>query len=185
MRLYQNAARHPVSQALANVITRHDLQQHQLQEIISNIEQLAAMTQPPTMQEALMLYASGPGRLWRLSAQICGHQEPNTLTLAGDMGGLCSWFHILQYSSRPGTGPAAQCASPPERSLLMQDIQKTLTHHCTVFPPADRYHQLHILIMAHIISRTCEAILRKGGSQALTPLRKLWIAWRLQRRYRR
>jgi phytoene synthase len=182
MRLYQNAARHPVSRALANVITRQDIQQYQLQEIISNVEKLTAMTQPPPMQEALMMFGKGPGLVWRLSAKICGHQKPETMTLAGEMGGLFSWFHLLQQPARPGTLPAAQCTSP-ERSNLLQDIQQTLMRHCAVFPPADRYRQLHILIMAHIISRTCEAILRKGGSHALTPLRKLWMAWRLHRRY--
>lgn len=184
MRLYQNTARHPVSRALADVIGRHDLQQQQLQEIIRNVEQLAAMTQTPARQEALMLFASGPGLIWRLSARICGHQEPETLTLAGEMGGLFSWFHILRQPVRPGTVPAT-LFTPRERSLLIQDIQKTLTHHCAVFPAVDRRRQLHILIMGHIISTTCEAFLRNARFQALTPLRKLWIAWRLQRRYRR
>ena len=183
MRLYQNMARHPVSRALANMIGRHDIQQHQLQEIIRNVGQLAAMTQTPSMPEALMLFGRGPGLVWRLSAKICGHREPETMTLSGEMGGLFSWFHILRQPARSGTGPAAQC-TPQERSLLLHDIQKTLTHHCAVFPAADRHRQLHILIMGHIISKTCEAILRNGKFQALTPLRKLWIAWRLQRRYR-
>jgi phytoene synthase len=183
MRLYQHAARHPVSRALANVITRHDIQQHQLQEIISNVEQLTAMTQPPSMQEVLMMFGKGPGLVWRLSAKICGHQKPETMTLAGEMGGLFSCFHILQQPARSGTGPAAQC-TPQERSLLIQDIQKMLTHYCAVFPAADRYRQLHILIMGHIIAGTCEKIQRNGKLQALTPLKKLWMAWRLQRRYR-
>lgn len=184
IRLYQNTARHPVSRALANVIARHDLQQKQLQEIIRNVEELVVMTPPPVWQEALMVFARGPGRVWQLSARICGRQEPEskTLMLAGEMGGLFSWFHLLRQPARSGTGPAAQC-TPHERSLLLQDIQKTLTHHCAVFPDADRHRLLHILIMGHIISRTCGAILRNDRLQALTPLRKLWIAWRLQRRY--
>ena len=183
MRLYQNAARHPVSRALANVIARHDIQQQQLQEIIRNVEGLAVMTLPPVRQEALVLFARGPGRVWRLSARICGHRESETIILAGEMGGLFSWLHLLRQPARSGTGPAAQC-TPHERSILIPDIQKTLIHHCAVFPDVDRHRQLHILIMGHIISKTCEAILRNGKFQALTPLRKLWIAWRLQRRYR-
>ena len=182
MRLYQNAARHPVSRALANVIARHDLQQYQLQDIINNVEQLAAMPQSHSVQEALALFGKGPGLVWRLSAGICGHETPESLTLAGEMGGRFSWFHNLQRA-RSGMNPAAQYA-PHERRLQIHDILTTLTHHCAVFPPADRHRLLHILIMAQIIIRSCEAVLRNNRFQALTPLRKLWIAWRLHRRYR-
>lgn len=182
-RLYQQAARHPVTRALANVIARHDLQQHQLQEMIHNVEQLAIMAQAPAMQETLPLFASGPGMIWRLSARICGHQEPVTTTLAGEMGGLFAWFHLLQHPARSGMGLVAQC-TPHERDVLFQDIQQKLMRYCAVFPEADRHRQMHILIMAHIISRTCEKIQRTGRFQTLTPLRKLWMAWRLQRRYR-
>ena len=183
MRLYQNKARHPVSRALTNMVARQDVQQDQLQEIILNTERLSALTQTPHFQEALVLFAGGPGLVWRLSARICGHHEPETLTLAGEMGGMYSWFHILQQPARSGAGPAGQCP-PHERSFQLDDIRKTLTHHCAVFPETDRHRQLHILIMGHIISRTCEAILRNGRLRSLAPLRKLWMGWRLQRRYR-
>jgi phytoene synthase len=177
MRLYQNAARHPVTRALADVISRQDIPQVQLQEIINFVAQ-AAMTPPP---EIVSLSGTGPGLVWQLSASICGYEIPESMALAGEMGGQFSWFNNLQ---RVGTGlnPATRLTDP-ERRLQIHNIHKTLSHHCAVFPRADRHRLLHVLIMAHIIIRTCESILRNDTSPVLTPLRKLWIAWRLHRRY--
>jgi len=178
MRLYRHAARHPVSFALDNVITRHGIQESQLQQLINNFEPLIALPQPLPWQELLLIFSRGPGEVWRLSTEICGHQAPETPALAVDTGSLISCFHLLQRTP------------PPAAALTdrMRGIQERLEHNCDIFPPADRHRQLHVLTMGKIISKTCLEILRKDSLQdyrlALTPLRKLWIAWRLHRRYR-
>jgi len=177
-RLYQHAARHPVSLALDSVISRHGIQEPQLLQLIHNFAPLIALPQHRTWQERLPDLARGPGLVWRLSAEICGHLAAETPMLAAETGGLISCFHLLQQSA------------PPEPALAVQirGIQERLEHNCGIFPATDRYRQLHVLIMGHIISNTCREFLRNDRLQdrrlALTPLRKLWIAWRLQRRYR-
>ena len=185
-RLYQHAARHPVSLALENVLSRHDIQQHQLSQVVSKIEQLAVMSQPLPWESLLMQLADGPGLVWQLAAELCGYQEAETITLAVDMGSLFAWFQTLQKPPLAGPVIALQTNSL-DRPMHIRRIQERLEHHCTIFPMADRHRQLHIFIMGHIISRTCQEILRKnqqGQRPALTPLRKLWMAWRLYRRYR-
>lgn len=186
-RLYQHAARHPVSLALEDVITRHGIQLQQLLHLINNLELLGTLPPPRNWQELQKLLQGGPGHLWQLSAEICGHQEPATIGLAVKMGSLFSCFQILQQAAVGGTGSAQQLSSF-DRIACIRQIQEQLEHHCATLPAADRPRQLHLLIMGAIISKTCQKILHisKGQQQrlALTPLRKLWIAWRLQRRYR-
>jgi hypothetical protein len=179
-RLYQQAARHPVSRALENVIDHHDIQLHQLLAIIHNIEQLAGQELPATWQHAMSPWTGGPGQIWQLSAKICTCTESETLALSGEMGGIFSLLHFLRQPVR--SDEVARC-STGERKILVQDMLDTLTHYCDIFPFADRNRQLHILVMGHIVSATCKAILKNDPHPAPAPLRKLWLAWRLHRRY--
>ena len=186
-RVYQHAARHPVGLVLDKVISRHGLQQHQLLQLISNLEQINSMTQLRTWLDLQKFLSGGPGLLWQLSADICGHQDPGTMTLAVEMGSLFSCFQILHQAVLPDTGLVAQIKSSNSVSPV-QEIQERLEHNCNIFPLVDRPTQLHLLIMGHIIIKCCHEVLRNNPQQGqrvmLTPLRKLWIAWRLQRRYR-
>ncbi|MGH8119271.1 MAG: squalene/phytoene synthase family protein [Gammaproteobacteria bacterium] len=175
-RLYQHAARHPVSHALENVVSRHGIQETQLLQVINNYAQLIPMPQPQSLEELVLQFSGGTGMVWRLAAEICGHQAPETPTLAAATGCLISCFQLLQRTA------------PPDAVNQIRGIQEQLEHHGDIFPEADRHRQLHVLVMGQIISRTCREILRgdetRGRRLALSPLRKLWIAWRLHRRYR-
>ena len=185
-RLYQHAGRHPVSLALEDVLTRHDIQLQQLLQLINNMELLGGLPSPRNWRELQKLLEGGPGHLWRLSAEICGHQEQETTGLAVKMGSLFSCFQILQQAAVGDTGPALQISSF-DRIAQIRTIREQLELHCATLPAADRPCQLHLLIMGAIISKTCQEILHDSTLQqqrlALTPLRKLWIAWRLRRRY--
>lgn len=179
-RLLQHKPRHPVSLALADVLRRHELVSGQLVRLIDGME---ALVTPLPWNELLPRLEQGPGRLWQITAQMCGSRARETPGMALTAGSLITGFQRLQQSPRALAAPVSGIADH------YHTIQEGLEHFSQVLPATDHAHQLPLLIMARLVSRTCAEILRGSGNAdrrvTLTPLRKLWIAWRLQHRYRR
>jgi len=203
--LYEGHADHPVAQALLPVVAQFNLPHARLQEIIDGMEM--DLTQRRYVDfAALKLYCHRvAGVVGLLSAKIFGYRDPGTLEYAENLGLAFQLTNIirdvgedarrdrvylpLDELARHGVSVADIMharASDGFRQLMRFQVERALGYYRDAFallPAADRSSQRPGLMMAAIY-QTLLAEIRADGSQvlthrvSLTPLRKLWIAWR-------
>lgn len=205
----QGTPTHPVTQALAEVRQRFRLPDEQLLEIIDGMQMDLQQARYADFK-ALSLYcyrvASVVGLL---SAEIFGYQDRATLKYAHDLGMAFQLTNIIRdvgEDARRGRIylPVDELArfKVPARELLdgqysenfralMQSqyerAQRYYEQALAQLPAIDRAAQRPGLMMAAIYRTLLEEIARDGFQvldrrTRLTPLRKLWIAWRTWRR---
>ena len=199
------AAQHPVAQALIPVVRRFDLPRRHFEEIIDGMEMdLSYNRYPdfPTLQSYCYRVAGAVGLM---AAAIFGYRDPSTLTYAENLGTAFQLTNIirdvgedarrnrvylpLDELSRFGLS-AADVAQLREtdafRKLIEFQIDRAQDFYNRAFaalPATDRKSQRPGLVMAAIY-RTLLQEIRADGNRvlnqrtSLTPLRKLWIAWR-------
>ena len=204
-RLYAGQPQHPVTQALQNVLPEFNLPQEQLLEIIDGMEMDLQQTRYLDFK-ALSLYcyrvASVVGLL---AAEIFGYTDRQTLKYAHDLGMAFQLTNIIrdvgedarrgriylpQDELRRFAVPVADILdsrySENFRQLMEFQIERAEHYYAQAMsqlPEADRKTQRPGLVMAAIYRTLLEEI-RRDGCQvlhqrtSLTPLRKLWIAWR-------
>lgn len=203
--IYGGNPQHPVAQALAPMVAAFRLPQERLQEIIDGMEM--DLTQHRYADfAALSVYcyrvASVVGLL---SAEIFGYSDPATLKYAENLGLAFQLTNIirdvgedarrdriylpLDELARFNVTPADILharQSDGLRQLMDFEIERALGYYREAFrqlPAADRKAQRPGLVMAAIY-QTLLAEIRADGCNvlkqrtSLTPLRKLWIAWR-------
>ncbi len=198
-------ATHPVCQALQPAIPRFDLPEAQFLCIIEGHEQELRQPTPTSFAELDAWCRRTGGALQQLTAKISGVQRPETLDHALALGSaiqLCHGLRNLHADCRRGKpcvpldemtrhGVAQKDFIQARRDDNMQDLlaaQIARADDCfeqalAQLPARDRAAQRHGLIQAAI----CRAILNKlrkdpcralAERPSLSPLRKLWIAWR-------
>jgi phytoene synthase len=204
-RLYAGQPEHPVTQALRPVLEQFNLPQEQLLEIIDGMEMDLQQTRYLDFK-ALSLYcyrvASVVGLL---AAEIFGYQDRQTQKYAHDLGTAFQLTNIIRdvgEDARRGRVylPLDELQrfdvalsdllnarySDNFRRLMEFQIERAeqyYTQAMSELPAADRKAQRPGLVMAAIY-RTLLAEIRRDGCQvlsqrtSLTPVRKLWIAWR-------
>lgn len=202
---YQGKPTHPVTQSLAAAVRTYDLPQELLMEIIDGMEMDLSQTRYPDFK-ALHLYcyrvASVVGLL---AAEIFGYEDRRTLKYAHDLGLAFQLTNIIRdvgEDARLGRiylpadeldrfgVPAGDILharySDAFRSLMEFQIERAENLYEQAFaqlPEQDRHAQRPGLVMAAIY-RTLLREIRRDGCRvldrrtALTPIRKLWIAWR-------
>ena len=203
--LYDGKPQHPVAQALAGVVTQFKLPQQQLQEIIDGMEMDLTRRRYADFA-ALQIYcyrvASVVGLL---SAAIFGYEDPRTLKYAENLGMAFQLTNIIRdvgedarrdrlYLPLDEIGrfgvPVADIMQAREsdgfRQLMEFQIERALGYYRdahAALPAADRKAQRPGLVMAAIY-QTLLAEIRADGipvltrRTSLTPVRKLWIAWK-------
>lgn len=203
--LYRGEPHHPVSQALAPVIKDFDLPAEQLQEIIDGME-MDLTQQRYADFKSLRLYCHRvAGVVGELSAVIFGYTERATLQYAADLGLAFQLTNIIRDVGEDARRnriylpmdelerfnvTAADILNARDsdnfRQLMEFQYQRAQQFYNQAFaalPQADRKTQRAGLVMAAIY-RTLLDEIRNGSypvlrqRTALTPLRKLWIAWR-------
>jgi phytoene synthase len=203
--LFAGRPQHPVTRALAALRPRFDLPREHLLEIIDGMEMDLTHTRYPDFG-ALSLYAYRvAGVVGLLAAEIFGRSDPRTLDYARDLGLAFQLTNIIRdvgEDARRGRiylpldelerfgVPAADILNARQtenfRRLMEFQIERaeqTYARAMAELPAADRPAQRPGLVMAAIYRALLEEI-KRGGSlvldrrTSLTPLRKLWIAWR-------
>jgi len=198
-------ADHPVAQALVPVVTRFNLPQARLQEIIDGMEMDLTQRRYADFA-ALKLYCHRvAGVVGLLSAEIFGYSDPGTLKYAENLGTAFQLTNIIRDVGEDARRdrvylPLDELArhnvtvadimhartSDGFRELMQFQVVRALGYYRDAFellPVADRKSQRPGLVMAAIY-QTLLAEIRADGSLvltqrvALTPLRKLWIAWK-------
>ena len=204
-KLYAGAPDHPVTQALLPVLGEFNLPQEQLFEIIDGMEMDLQQTRYLDFK-ALSLYcyrvASVVGLL---AAEIFGSQDRQTQKYAHDLGMAFQLTNIIRdvgEDARRGRVylpidelqrfdvPVADILNARQtdnfRRLMEFQIERAEQYYAqamAALPAIDRKAQRPGLVMAAIYRTLLEEIKRDGCQvltqrTSLTPLRKLWIAWR-------
>ena len=204
-RLYAGHPEHPVTQALLPTLTEFNLPQEQLLEIIDGMEMDLQQTRYLDFK-ALSLYcyrvASVVGLL---AAEIFGFTERKTQKYAHDLGMAFQLTNIIRdvgEDARRGRVylpldelqrfdvPVADILnarySDNFRRLMEFQIERAEQYYAQAMdelPDIDRKTQRPGLVMAAIYRTLLDEIKRDGCQvlsqrTSLTPLRKLWIAWR-------
>lgn len=203
--LYQGQPHHPVSHALLPVIRDFNLPAEQLLEIIDGMEMDLSLHRYEDFKSLRLYCHRVAGVVGELSAVIFGYTDRATLHYAADLGLAFQLTNIIRDVGEDARRnriylpmdelakfnvPASDILNARQtdnfKQLMEFQYQRAQQFYEQAFaalPAADRKTQKTGLIMAGIY-RTLLVEIRRDGFQvltqrtALTPLRKLWIAWR-------
>lgn len=204
-RTFAGVPTHPVSQALLPAIRHYDLALEQLAEIIDGMEmdlQLVRYADFKSLQLYCYRVASVVGQL---AAAIFGYTDRGTLKYAHDLGIAFQLTNIIRDVGEDArrnriylpqdelaqfgvseSDILAGRSSDAFRALMAQQASRAQHYYQQAMqelPQADRRSQRPGLVMAaiyqavlHEITHDDFPVLQQRVS--LTPLRKLWLAWR-------
>lgn len=206
---FQGDAQHPVTRALAAPIDRFNLPQEYFQEILDGMAMDLEQPRYQSFRDLALYCHRAAGVVGLLSAEIFGYRHRDTLRYAQDLGTALQLTNILrdvredaergriylpldeleQYGVTEQdllagrTSGATQALFRAQLNRARTFFQRALDR----LPDEDRLAQRSGLIMAAIYQATLDEMEHDGlrvleRRIALTPLRKLWIAWRCARR---
>ena len=203
-RLFAGRAQHPVTQALADVITPYGISREQLETVIAGMAMDLEYNRYPDFATLQTYCHRVAGVVGLMSARIFGYTDERTLEFAAELGLAFQLTNIIRDVGEDARRnrvylpldelahhglDAAQIVhgadSPAFRALMAEQVKRAIATYDSAYsklPAADRKAQLPGLIMAAIYRTLLEEI-RDDGCRvlthrtSLTPLRKLWIAW--------
>lgn len=211
-RLFAGQPQHPVGQALAPVIERFRLPEEHFVEVLDGMRMDLDYDAYPSFRELRLYCHRVAGVVGLMSAEIFGYEDRQTLRYAAELGLALQLTNILRdvredarrgrvylpqdELQRFGVNPQELLqgrTSAALRELFAFQAQRardTYNHALELLPDTDRRAQRTGLIMAAVYLALLEEIERDGfrvleHRVSLTPLRKLLIAWRTDRRERR
>ena len=211
-RVYAGNATHPIGKALTTAVSRYDLQQAYLMEVIDGMTMDLTQFSYPDFTQLTLYCHRVAGVIGLLSAEIFGYQARDTLRYAESLGMAMQLTNIIrdvredaergrlylpqdemtQYNVDIDAVLALK--SSPELTALLQFQTERAQHYyqkaMTMLPDCDRYTQRTGLIMANIYQATLQEIANDDFQVmqhrvSLTPLRKFWIAWTTAREQKR
>ena len=207
-RLYEGEPSHPVARALQPAVEAFDLPRELLDEIIAGMEMdldHAGFVRQEDLDRYCYRVAAVVGLL---SARIFGYSDPATLDYAHDLGMALQLTNIVRDVREDAargrvyiptealdahgvrTGELMHPATPEHVRTLLQSVADRsrgwYERAMATLPDRDRHPQRSGIIMGRIYMTLLDEIERDGfrvleHRVALTPLRKLWIAWRTAR----
>lgn len=204
--LYSGTPQHPVTRALQPHIQRLQLPQSQLQQVIDGMEMDLTQVRYNSfddLKQYCYLVASVVGLM---SARVFGVSDEKTYLYAEKLGLAFQLTNIIRdvgEDARRGriylpveelqrfNVPAAEVLSYQEsdnfKALMAFQIDRAESYYreaLAALPAADRKAQRAGLVMAAIYRATLEEIKLDGAGKvlnqrlSLTPVRKLWLAWK-------
>ena len=207
--LYQGRPTHPVTRALANALPRFALAEEHLQEIIDGMQMDLERARYPDFKSLHLYCYRVASVVGLLAAEIFGYRNRQTLKYAHDLGLAFQLTNIIRDVGEDarrgriylpeedldrfgvGAGDILRARySEAFRRLMEFQIERADGYYAQAFaqlPAQDRRTQRPGLVMAAIYRALLREIRRDGcrvldHRMALTPLRKLWIAWRTWRK---
>ncbi|AGA33186.1 squalene synthase HpnD [Thioalkalivibrio nitratireducens DSM 14787] len=206
--LFRGEPRHPITRALQPHLETRNLAREYFDEIVDGMQMDLDYDAYPDFA-ALSLYCYRvAGVVGLLSAEIFGYSDRRTLKYAHDLGMALQLTNILRdvhedavrgrvyipldELERFGVDPREfrdNITRDSHRALFAHQAQRARRFYARAeeqLPAADRHAQRPGLIMGAIYRALLEEIERDGFRVLeyrvrLTPLRKLWIAWRTAR----
>ncbi len=202
---FAGTAQHPVAKALIPVVRRFELPQARFNEIIDGMEMDLQYNRYPDFATLQSYCYRVAGVVGMMAAQIFGYRDPATLRYAENLGTAFQLTNIIRDVGEDARrnriylplddlarfGVAASDIvhfheTEPFRRLIEFQIDRARDYYQRAFaslPRQDRKAQRPGLVMAAIYRAVLDEI-RAGGSKvlnqrtSLTPMRKLWIAWK-------
>ncbi|HZN22769.1 MAG TPA: presqualene diphosphate synthase HpnD [Burkholderiales bacterium] len=203
--VYHGRPQHPVARALAEVVGPYGLEEARLHEVIDGMAMDLEYNAYPDFDSLQVYCHRVAGVVGILSAKIFGFQNPQTLDYAADLGLALQLTNIVRDVGEDARRnriylplhelaefgvTAEDIAQRREteafRKLMDFQIARARSYYDRALqklPAVDRKAQRPGLVMAAIYRTILEEI-RNDGSHvltqrvALTPIRKLWIAWK-------
>jgi len=204
--LYADKPQHPVTQALTDAVCDYNLAEEHFVEIIDGMEMDLDQNRYRDFKELHLYCYRVASVVGLLSASIFGYSDRKTLKYAHDLGLAFQLTNIvrdvgedarrgriylpLDEMAQHGVSEADILQGQESeniRRLLEFQIERAEDYYRRAFeelPEADRRDQRTGLIMAAIYRALLDEI-RLGGCEkvlnhrvSLTPLRKLWLAWK-------
>ena len=202
---FAGSAQHPVAQALIPVVRTFALQQQHFQAIIDGMEMDLRYNRYPDFATLQSYCHRVAGVVGRMAAEIFGYVNATTLEYAEHLGLAFQLTNIirdvgedarrgrvylpLDELSRFGVSPTDIVHlqdSAQLRRLVQFQIDRARQYYERAFaalPAEDRRAQRPGIVMARIYRTVLDEIQRGecrvlDRRTSLTPLRKLWIAWR-------
>jgi len=202
---FAGSAQHPVAQALIPVVRAFNLPQERFQDIIDGMEMDLRYNRYPDFATLQSYCYRVAGVVGLMAAEIFGYRDPATLKYAENLGTAFQLTNIIRdvgedarrsrvYLPLDELGRFGISAtdivhlhdSEALRRLIEYQIDRAEQYYEQAFaslPAQDRKSQRPGLVMAAIYQTVLMKI-RDGGCKvldrrmSLTPIRKLWIAWR-------
>jgi 15-cis-phytoene synthase len=202
---FDGTAQHPVARALAPVVRAYRVEEAQLVQIIDGMEMDLDYNRYPDFATLEIYCHRAAGLVCLLAAGIFGYTQPATLDYARTLGLALQLTSIIRDVGEDVRHnriylPLDELARfglastdiiehrEDERFERLMAFQISRAHACydralRLLPQPDRRAQRAGLVMAAIHRALLEEIASLRGrtlnqSVALTPMRKLWIAWR-------
>jgi len=207
--IFHGVASHPVAKALQEHIKSFNLAEEYFYEIIDGMAMDLDCNAYQTQTELALYCYRVASVVGLLSVEIFGYENRKTLKYAHELGMAFQMTNIIRdvyedamrgrvYLPKEDLdkfGVTYEDLQKQETSdkivaLLKYEKQKAVEHYKKAFeylPDEDRYTQRSGIIMSDIYQATLNEIENDGfrvleHRVKLTPLRKLWIAWKTARR---
>lgn len=211
-RILAGQARHPAGQLLQQAVRDHGLTEEPLRHILDAAAMDLEYGAYPSFRELSIYCHHSGGSLARLLVEICGYAESGTLDFAHDMGmaltldtGLrnlrrdvkAGRVYLPEDEMRDAGVDRNMLLQPrtakPVRRLLAEQAQRVEQFFAQAerrLPQQDRRQQRSQLVLIALSRALLREMHRDDyllleQSYDLTPIRKLWIAWRTARRANR
>ncbi len=210
-RILAGQARHPVGELLQRAIREHGLPEEPLRHILDAAAMDLEYGAYPSFRELSVYCHHSGGSLARMLVGICGHSGPGSLDFAHDLGmaltleaGLRNLRRDIQ-AGRVYLPEDEMRTAGVDRDMLFQretadPLRRLLADHARRveqffaqaeqhLPAKDRRQQRSQLVLIALHRALLQEMARDDyplleQRYELTPLRKLWIAWRTARRAR-
>ncbi len=207
-RLYAGQARHPVCLEMQALLPELNLEQSTLLRLVSILVEEIRPAQQDSLQLMIAHNSRGQGSAWRLAVLINGYSDSQVLESVATLGGLYYCLEFFQSARRQlDRGYCPYPRNEMEKHGLNHDallqthssialgelqtelfagIQSSLAQHLISLRGKETPSVLFALSLARIAEANCR-VLQKHSTVipvqplSLTPLRKLWIAWRTKR----
>jgi len=206
---FLGSPRHPVALALKPVVAAYALPEAHFQAVIDGMAMDLERNRYLDFADLEVYCHKVAGVVGVMSAEIFGYTNPGTRQYARDLGIAFQLTNIVRdvgEDARRGriylpqadldrhgvtaTSILKREGGPAFRALMAHEVERARSWYERAqgaLPPEDRRAQRAGLIMAGIYRALLDEIVRDGYAVldhrvALTPLRKLWIAWRTARR---
>ncbi len=206
--IFNGAPKHPVALALVPLVREFGLPEANLQTVIDGMAIDLEQTRYLDFATLELYCHRVAGVVGLMSARIFGYTDPATLDYARDLGIAFQLTNICrdvgedarrgrvylpqEDLTRFGVAPSSLLRAEytaPFKELMAFEVERARAWYARALaqlPAADRRAQRTGLIMAAIYQTVLEEIARDGyrvldRRTSLTPLRKLYIAWKTSR----